>query len=151
MRELQTTDSEPKMGHEDSKEKNVVELSNDERLVSKKKKLIGGNPRTETRSATMAGGGGTSTFTLKDNPVDSIIYDLEGVRKNEMRSMRCRCNKWEKWWPILRGRFWLPRYKRQYKIHSDFGSWKVRWTTLLRKIRRPRSNCKSWRRSDGNS
>jgi hypothetical protein len=33
MRELQTTDSEPEMGHEGSKEKIVVELSNEERHV----------------------------------------------------------------------------------------------------------------------
>ena len=40
----------------------------------------GGNPATRTRSATRPEGGGTSTFTLEDNPVDSIIRDLEGVR-----------------------------------------------------------------------
>jgi hypothetical protein len=33
MRELQTTDSEPEMGHEGSKEEAVVELSNEERPV----------------------------------------------------------------------------------------------------------------------
>ena len=33
-----------------------------------------------TRSATKVGGGGTSTFPLEDNPMDSIISDLEGVR-----------------------------------------------------------------------
>ena len=39
-----------------------------------------GNLATRTRSATKAGGGGTSTFPLEGNPVDSIIRDLEGVR-----------------------------------------------------------------------
>jgi hypothetical protein len=33
-----------------------------------------------TKSATKPRGGGTSTFTLEDSPVDSIIRDLEGVR-----------------------------------------------------------------------
>jgi hypothetical protein len=61
------------------KEEDVVELNNDEWPVSKKRKLIGKNPRTQTRSATKAGGGGASTFTLEDNPVDSIILDLGGV------------------------------------------------------------------------
>jgi hypothetical protein len=68
------------MGQDDSKEEDVVELSNEERPVLKKRKLIGGNRGTRTRSATKAGGGGTSTFTLEDNPVDSIIRDLKGVR-----------------------------------------------------------------------
>lgn len=63
MRELQTTNLEPMMGHEDSKEEGVVDLNHDERPVSKKKKLIGGNVATRTRSATKADGGGTSTFT----------------------------------------------------------------------------------------
>ena len=58
----------------------MVELSNKERPVSKKRKLIGGNPATQNMSATKAEGGGTSTFTLEDNPVDSIIRDLEGLR-----------------------------------------------------------------------
>jgi hypothetical protein len=80
MRELQTTDSEPEMGQEYSKEEDAAEFSNEERPVSKKRKLMLGNLATRTRSATKHGGGGTSTFTLEDNPVDSIIRDLEGVR-----------------------------------------------------------------------
>jgi hypothetical protein len=80
MRELQTTDSEPEMGHEGSKEEDVVGLSNEERSATKKRKLMLGNRETRTRSATKPLGGGTSTFTLEDNPVDAIIRDLEGVR-----------------------------------------------------------------------
>jgi hypothetical protein len=38
------------------------------------------NRATRTRSATKPVGGGTFTFPLEDNPVDSIIRDLEGVR-----------------------------------------------------------------------
>jgi hypothetical protein len=40
----------------------------------------GGNLAIRIMSATKPGGGGTSTFTLEDNPVDSIIRDMEGVR-----------------------------------------------------------------------
>jgi len=80
MRELQTTDSEPEMGHEGSKEEDVVELSNEEWPATKKWKLILENRAMRTRSATKPVGGGTSTFTLEDNPVDAIIRDLEGVR-----------------------------------------------------------------------
>ena len=79
MRELQTTDSEPEMGHEGSKEEDVVELSNEERPTIKKRKLTLGNRATRTRSATKHVGGGTSTFTLEDNPMDVIICDLQGV------------------------------------------------------------------------
>jgi hypothetical protein len=57
-----------------------VEFSNKERPVSKKRKLILENLATWTMSATKPRGGRTSTFTLEDNPVDSIIRDLEGVR-----------------------------------------------------------------------
>jgi hypothetical protein len=39
-----------------------------------------GNRATRTRSATKPVGGGTSTFTLENNPVDAIIRDLKGVR-----------------------------------------------------------------------
>jgi hypothetical protein len=39
-----------------------------------------GNRATRTRSATKTVGGGTSTFTLEDNPVNAIIRDLEEVR-----------------------------------------------------------------------
>jgi hypothetical protein len=80
IRELQTTDSEPEMGHEYSKEEDVAEFNNEERPVSKKRKLMLGNLAKRTKSATKPGGGGTSTFSLEDNPVDSIIRDLEGVR-----------------------------------------------------------------------
>ena len=80
MRQLQTTDSKPKMGHEGSKEEDVVELSNEERPVTKKWKLMLGIRATRTRSATKTVEDGTSTFPLEDNPVDSIIRDLEGVR-----------------------------------------------------------------------
>jgi hypothetical protein len=34
---------------------------------------------TQTKSTTKAGRRGPSTFTLEDNPVDSIIYNQEGV------------------------------------------------------------------------
>ena len=88
----------------------MVELSNEERPVSKKKKLIGGNPTTRTRSATKAGGGGTPTFTLEDNPVDSIVCDLEGVR-SRIAEYELQMQRWKKWWATLRGRVWLPRYK----------------------------------------
>jgi hypothetical protein len=80
MRELQTTDSEPEMGHEGSKEEDVVKLSNKERPATKKRKLMLGNRATRTKSATKPVGGGTSTFTLEDNLVDVIIRDLEGVQ-----------------------------------------------------------------------
>ena len=79
MRELQTTDSEPEMDHEGSKEENMAEFSNEERTVIKKRKLMLANRSTRTRSATKPLGGRSSTFTLEDNPVDAIIRDLEGV------------------------------------------------------------------------
>jgi hypothetical protein len=68
------------MGHEGSKDEDVVELNNEERPATKKRKLMLGNRATRTKSATKPVGGGTSTFTLEDNPVDVIIRDLEGVR-----------------------------------------------------------------------
>ena len=80
MRELQTTDSEPEMGQEYSKEEDVAEFNIKKRPVSKKRKLMLENLTTRTRSTTKPGGGGISTFTLEDNPVDSIICDLEGVQ-----------------------------------------------------------------------
>ena len=80
MRELQTTDSEPEMGHEGSKEEDMAEFSNEERTVTRKRKLTLENRPTRTRSATKPIGGGPSTFTEEDNPVDAIIRDLEGVR-----------------------------------------------------------------------
>ena len=40
MRELQTTDSEPEMDYEGSKEEDGVELSNEKRPVTKKRKLM---------------------------------------------------------------------------------------------------------------
>ena len=80
MRKLQITDLELEMGHEGSKKKDGVELRNEEWSVTKKRKLMLGNRATRTMSATKPVGGGTSTFPLEDNPVDSIIRDLEGVR-----------------------------------------------------------------------
>jgi hypothetical protein len=80
MRKLQTTDSEPEMGHEGSREKDAVELSSEERPAIMKRKLMLGNRTTRTRSATKPVGGGTSTFTLEDNPVDTIIRNLERVQ-----------------------------------------------------------------------
>ena len=80
MLELQTTDSELEMGREDSKENDMMEFSNEKRIVIKKQKLLLENRSTRTKSATKPVGGGTSTFTLEDNPVDVIIRDLEGVR-----------------------------------------------------------------------
>jgi hypothetical protein len=80
MRELQTIDSEPEMGQEYSTEEDAAKFSNEERPVSKKMKLMLENLATRTRSATKHEGGGTSTFTLEDNPVEPIIRDLEGVR-----------------------------------------------------------------------
>ena len=52
MREFQTTDSEPEMGHDGSKEEDMVEFSNEERTVTKKRKLMLENRPTRTRSAT---------------------------------------------------------------------------------------------------
>ena len=73
MRELQTTNSEP--GHKYSKEDDVVKLSNEERHVSKKRKLMLENRATPTCSATKPVGGRFSTFILEDNTVNSIIRD----------------------------------------------------------------------------
>ena len=80
MLELQTTDSELEMGREESKENDMMEFSNEKQIVIKKQKLLLENRSTWTKSATKPVGGGTSTFTLEDNPVDVIIRDLEGVR-----------------------------------------------------------------------
>ena len=80
MRELQTTDSKPEMGHEGSKEENMAEFSNEEQIVTKKRKLMLENRPARTRSATKPVEGGTSTFTEEDNPVDVIVRDLEEVR-----------------------------------------------------------------------
>ena len=57
MWELQTTDSKPKVGQEDSKDEETLELSNEERPMSKKRKLREGSPLVGTKAA-----GGTSTF-----------------------------------------------------------------------------------------
>jgi hypothetical protein len=78
--EVPAIDSELEISQEYSKEEDVAEFSNKKWPVSKKKKPMLGNLVTRNRSATKSGGGGTSTFTLEDNPVDSIIRDLEGVR-----------------------------------------------------------------------
>lgn len=67
------------MGHEYSSDKDVVEFSNEEWPVSKKRKLMLRHLATWTRSATKPGGGGTATFILDDNPMYSIIRGLEGV------------------------------------------------------------------------
>jgi hypothetical protein len=68
------------MGYKGLKEEDVVELSNEERPATKKRKLMLENRATRTKSTTKPVGGGTSIFTLEDNPVDAIIRDLEGVR-----------------------------------------------------------------------
>ena len=68
------------MGHESSKEENMAKCSNEERTVTRKRKLMLGNWSTQTRSATKPVRGGTSTFIEEDNLVDAIICDLEGVR-----------------------------------------------------------------------
>ena len=68
------------MGHESSKKEDMAEFSNDERTVTKKRKLMLGNRPTRTKSAIQSVRGGTSIFTEEDNPVDAIIRDLEGVR-----------------------------------------------------------------------
>ena len=76
IRELQTTDSEPEMRHEGSKEEDMMEFSNEGRTVTRKRKLTLENRPTRTRSATKPVGGGPSTFTEEDNTVDAIIRDL---------------------------------------------------------------------------
>ena len=58
------------MSHEGSTKENMVEFSNEERTVTKERKLILANRPTRTKSATKRVGGGTSTFILEDNPVD---------------------------------------------------------------------------------
>ena len=66
---------------------------------------------THIKSATKARGGGTSTFPLEDNPMDSIIHDLEGVRfqiaKYELQMQHVE----EMVGNPPRGRVYLPRYK----------------------------------------
>ena len=73
------------MGHEGLKEEDMVEFSNKERTMTMKRKLMLEIRPTRTRSATKPVGGGTSTFTLDDNPVNVIIRDLEGVRSRELQ------------------------------------------------------------------
>ena len=80
MRKLQTTNSDPEIGHEGSKEEDMADFSNEKRTLTKKRKLMLENRPARTMSATKLVGGGTSTFTEEDNPVDAIIRDLEGVR-----------------------------------------------------------------------
>ena len=46
MRELKTTDSELEMGHEGSKDEDMAGFSNEERTVTKKRKLMFGNRPT---------------------------------------------------------------------------------------------------------
>ena len=46
MRELKTTDSELEMGHEGSKDEDMARFSNEERTVTKKRKLMFGNRPT---------------------------------------------------------------------------------------------------------
>ena len=58
----------------------MVEFSNEERTVIKKRKFILGNRQPRTMFSTKPVGGGTSTFTEEDNLVDAIIRDLEGLR-----------------------------------------------------------------------
>jgi hypothetical protein len=88
MRKLHIIDLEPKMDQEEE----VVELNNEEWPVSKKRKLIGENPATWTKSATKAAGGETSTFTLEDN---SYIASSATWRDCCLGSwsMSCRYNK----------------------------------------------------------
>ena len=92
MRKLQTTNSAPEMGHEGSKKEDVVEFSNEERPVTKKRKLMLGIHATRTRSATKPVGGETFTFPFEDNPVDFIIRDLENYGPG-LQNMSCNCNK----------------------------------------------------------
>ena len=140
MRELQTTDSEPEMGQEYSKEEDAADFSNEERPMSKKQKMMLGNLATRTRSVAKPGGGGTSTFTLEDNLLDSIIRDLKGVRFR-IAEYELQMQQVGNLWKTLRGRIWLVQYKKPFKIRAGCGSWSVRWTTLLRKIGRPRNKC----------
>ena len=120
MYELQTTDSEPEMGHEGSKEEYIVELSNEERPATKKRKLMLGNHATQTRSATRPIG-----FTLDNNPVDAIIRDLEGVW-SRIAKYELQMQQVGNWWATLHGRIWLPQYMRPSKIRAGCGSWSVR-------------------------
>ena len=109
-----------------------------------------GNFATRTRFTTKAEGGGTSTFTLEDNLVDSIIRDQERVR-SRIAEFELQMQHVGELVGDLRGRVWLAQYKRPSKICAGCGIWSVRWTPLLRKIGRPRSKCGSWRRSERRS
>ena len=75
MQELQTTDSEPEMGHYGSKEEDVVELSNEEWSVTKKRKLMLGNCATRTRSATKPVGGRNLHLFLEGQSGGSTVLD----------------------------------------------------------------------------
>ena len=88
-------DSEQEISQEDSKEEDAVELSDEEWPVYKRRKVIKKNPTIRTKFAVKAAGGRTSTFILEDNLLDSIIYDLEGVRSRIMK-LNYRCNMWGK-------------------------------------------------------
>ena len=138
------------LGMEDSKEEDLVELSNDERPVSKKSKLIWGNRMTRTRYATKVGGGGTSTFTLEDNPVDSVIRDLEGVwsRIAEYELQMQQVGEmvgsppWENLVVAIQEVIKDPRRLRELEGKVDH---------FTMDNKKPRSNCGSWRRSDMSS
>ena len=67
-------------------------FSNEERTVTKKRKVMLKDRPTRTRSATKPVGGGASIFTEEDNPVDAIIRDLEGIRSRMMEY------KLQMWW-----------------------------------------------------
>jgi hypothetical protein len=150
MRELQTTDSEPDMGHEGSKEEDVVELSNEERPATKKRKLMLGNRAMRTRSATKPVGGGKSTFTLEDNPVDAIIRDLEGVRSRiaeyelQMRHVGELVGNppRESLVAAVQEAIQDPRRLRELERKVDH---------LTAESGRPRSECGSWRRNERSS
>lgn len=80
MRELQTTDSEPDLGPDESKEEEVIEVSTEEQPAAKKRKTTEGTPATRTRSATRVVEAGTDSQPRGEVSLDAIIRDLEGVR-----------------------------------------------------------------------
>ena len=102
------------MGHEGSKEKDLVEFSNKERTVTKKRKLMLEDQLTRIKSATKLVGGRTSTSILEENPVDAIIRDLEGVRYRVVEYEHQTLQVAE----LVGGRFWLSRCKRPSKLRA---------------------------------